>query len=146
MNNYGKWWDTTITLYNRIEEDKKIKWYRHVISECFYKHTQDSLKLGQTVVSSDVSICRIKVSKDFVTKREYVELSDMDRKDMFTLSPNDIIVPEETDFEIDEYTKGSRSSDLLSKYREYPGCFTIDTVNVNIGGERGNQHYLAKGN
>ena len=146
MNNYGEWWNTTITLFNKVTESNgKVKWYKHIIEECFYDHSLDKVTVGNTALSSDVSVCRIKVSPDFVTKREYNKLSDRDRQDVFTLSVDDIIIPEESDFELDEYTKGKRASDLLKEYKDYPGCFTVKAVSVNVGGGRGNEHYLATG-
>ena len=146
MNNYGEWWDTTITLYNKVTDAEGIvKWYRHIIEECFYSHTLDKITIRNTSLSSDVSVCRIKVSDDFVTKRDYDKLSDAEKREKFTLSVDDIIIPDECDFEIDEYTKGKRSSDLRNEYRAYPGCFTVSMVSINTGGGRGNEHYLARG-
>ena len=61
------------------------------------------------------------------------------------MSIGDIIVAGETDFEIDEYVKGKRSSDLIAEYKEWPGCFTVKSVNINTGSGRGNEHYHARG-
>lgn len=146
MNVYGDWWNSTVTLYNKVTEaNGKVKWYRHVLDDCFYSHTLDKVTVNNTTISSDVSICRIRVSDDFVPKREYDALPEEGKTSRFTLSVGDIIVPEECDFEIDEYEKGKRSSDLKNTYKAYPGCFTADTVSINVGGGRGNEHYLARG-
>lgn len=146
MNTFGSWWDSTVTLYNKVESASgKITWYRHVLTECFYKHTVDKVTLDKTTISTDASICRIKVRDNFVNKRQYDVLDDSEKTTHFTLAVGDIIVPEETDFEIDEYTAGKRSSDLLKEFKAYPGCFTIEVVNINTGGGRGNEHYKAKG-
>lgn len=146
MNHYPEWWDDTITLYNKfIDKDNKVYYFRHVITDCFYKHTVEKVTVGNTTISSNVSICRIRVNDAFVDKRAWNELPASDKRDMFTLSIGDIIVAGETEYEIDEYSKGSRSSDLLKEYKEWPGCFTVETVNINVGGGRGNEHYHARG-
>lgn len=146
MNSYGDWWDSTITLYNRVKDSNgKIKWYRHVIDDCFYRHTLDKITMKNTTITSDVSVCRIRVSEDFIPKRQYDELDEISKATMFTVSVGDIVVPEETDFEIDDYKQGSRSSDLKEKFKAYPGCFTAETVSINVGGGRGNEHYLIRG-
>lgn len=146
MNVYGDWWDKTITLFNKVVDNNgKIKWYSHIIPECFYKHTVEKITTGGTTISSDVSICRIKVNANFVPKREYDTLSEEEKQTCFTLTGGDIVVPEGIDFELNEYSAGHRSSDLMKQYKAYPGCFTIESVSINVGGGRGNEHYKVKG-
>ena len=147
MNHYPSWWDNTITLYNKYvdTETKAVKWYRHVIENCFYKHTLDKITVGNTTIASDVSICRIRINDNFIGKADWNELPEEDKLSRFTLSTGDMIVVGNVNFEIDEYTKDHRSSDLAKKYKEWPGCFTIETVSINIGGGRGNEHYYVKG-
>lgn len=147
MNNYPEWWDDTVTLYNKYIEPKtkQVTWYRHVIENCFYKHTLEKVTVGKTTIDANSSICRIRVSDDFIDKKSWMELDDNERQNLFTLSAGDIIVADETDFEIDEYTQGQRSSDLIKENKEWPGCFTVETVNINVGGGRGNEHYHARG-
>ena len=147
MNVYGEWWDSTITLYNKFidKETKKVSWYRTVIEECFYQHSQNEIVVGQAKIASDVSICRIKVNSLFKDKRDWNELPGELKAQFFTLAPGDIIVAGEVDFELDEYEKGKRSSDMMSEYKEWPGCFTIKSVNINVGKGRGNEHYHVRG-
>jgi hypothetical protein len=147
MNHYPKWWNTTITLYNKFTDNelKKVVWYRHVIDGCFYKHDKESIMFSNTKLVSDVSVCRIPVSDKFKGRREWLKLSDDERYSFFTFGTGDIIVVDEVDFEIDERIKGRRSSDLIQEYSEWPGCFIIETVNVNVGGGRGNEHYHVRG-
>ncbi len=148
MNNYPEWWDDTITIYNKYTnpEDHKVSWFKTVIEGCYYSHTVEKLLVGQTTISSNVSICRIRVNDSFIDKRAWNKLQDSEKANHFTLSAGDIIVAEETDFEIDEYAKGKRSSDLISEYREWPGCFVVEQATINVGGGRGNEHYHARGN
>lgn len=147
MNTYPSWWDDTITLYNKYidPESKKVTWYRHVIPDCFYKHTIEKITVGKITIDSNVTICRIRVSENFVGKKAWMLLTDEERSEKFTLSGGDIIVADEVDFEIDEYATGQRSSDLIKDNKEWPGCFTIETANINVGGGRGNEHYHARG-
>lgn len=147
MNHYAPWFDDTITLYNKYVDPvtKKVKWYRHVITDCFYKHTVEKITVGKTTIDSNSSICRIRVSDNFIDKKSWMNLSDIERSEKFTLSVGDIIVADGTDFEIDEYINGKRSSDLIKENKEWPGCFTIEVVNINVGGGRGNEHYSVRG-
>lgn len=148
MNNYPSWWDDTITLYNKYIDPvtKQVKWYRHVIEDCFYSHTVEKVTVGKTTIDANVSICRIRTSDNFIDKKSWMGLTDEERQTKFTLSGGDIIVADDLDFEIDEYTNGHRSSDLIKENKEWPGCFTVDFVNINVGGGRGNEHYHVKGN
>lgn len=147
MNTYPSWWNNTVTLYNKFIDPttKRTKWYRHVLSDCFYKHIVEKVTVGNTTLDSNKSICRIRVSEDFVNKKEWIALTDEEKAQKFTLSGGDIIVADDVDFEIDEYTPGNRSSDLIRLNTEWPGCFTIEVVNINVGGGRGNEHYHVKG-
>ena len=147
MNRYGPWWDDTITLYNKyVDPDtKKVKWYRHSIDGCFYQHKMEKITVGKTTIDSNISICRIRVSERFIDKKQWMKSSDAERTDYFTLSGGDIIVADETDFDIDEYVNGHRSSDLIKENKDWPGCFTVETANINVGGGRGNEHYHARG-
>lgn len=147
MNNYPSWWDDTITLYNKYIDPatKKVTWYRHVLHDCFYSHTLEKVTVGKTTIDANTSLCRIRVSDDFIDKKSWMQLDDYERAEKFTLSGGDIIVAEETDFEIDEYEKDKRSSDLIKENKEWPGCFTVEIVNINVGGGRGNEHYHVRG-
>lgn len=147
MNNYPQWWDTTVTLYNKYidAETREVKWFRHVLRDCFYKHTLEKVTVNDTTISSDATICRVRVNDSFIRKDEWNKLQDDDKTKYFTLCAGDIVVADEVDFEIDEYEKGKRSSDLIQSHKDWPGCFMIEIVNINVGGGRGNEHYYVKG-
>lgn len=147
MNTYASWWDDTVTLYNKYIEPgtNRVKWYRHVLTGCFYKHTVEKITVGKTTIDTDTTICRIRVSDNFVDKKTWLTLTDEEKSEKFTLGAGDIIVAEETDFEIDEYAQGHRASDLIKSNKEWPGCFTIESININVGCGRGNEHYRVKG-
>ena len=147
MNNYPEWWNTTITLFNKYTDKvtNKTYWYKHVIDDCFYDHTIDKVVVGRTTIESNTSICRIRVNDLFVNKKDWNALSDADKKSHFTLCAGDIIVADVVEEDIDEYTTGHRSSELIKQFKEWPGCFTVETASINVGGGRGNEHYLARG-
>lgn len=147
MNHYASWWDDTVTLYNKFIDPttKKTLWFRHVIPGCFYNHKIEKITVGNTTIDSNVSICRIRVSDDFVDRKAWLDLTSDEKKTHFTLGAGDIVVADEVTFEIDEYTSGQRSSDLIKENHEWPGCFTIESVNINVGGGRGNEHYHVRG-
>lgn len=147
MNHYPSWWNSTITLYNKWTdpETKAVLWYRHVIDDCFYTHKIEKVTVESTTIESNVSVCRIRVNDSFINKADWNELEEEDKRTLFTLSAGDIIVAGETEFEVNEYEKDERSSDLVNKYKEWPGCFVIETVNINVGGGRGNEHYHVRG-
>lgn len=148
MNQYPSWWDDTITLYNKYTDPitKKVKWYRHVIEGCYYNHTVEKITVGKTTIDANISLCRIRVSEDFIDKKSWMKLDDAERMEKFTLSGGDIIVADGIETEVDEYVNGQRSSDLVKENKEWPGCFTIESVNINVGGRRGNEHYHVRGN
>lgn len=147
MNVYGTWWDDTITLYNKYSDSATHRdtWYRTIIQNCFYDHETAKVTVGTSVIQSDNSLCRIRIDDRFVDKRTWDELSEDEKSNHFTLAIGDIIVAGEVDDSIDDYAKDKRSSDLVKKYKSWPGCFSIESVRINVGGGRGNEHYFARG-
>ena len=143
MNNYPVWWDTTVTLYNKYEDSKgEVTWYRTVLEGCFWKYTGEFTRTKDSGVGSTSAICRIRHNSDYVDRQEWEEQDD--KSSFFTIGREDILVKGEVDDEIDEYQSGSRSSDLLNKYRNQ-GCIEITEYTINIGAGRVNEHYLVKG-
>lgn len=147
MSNYPIWWDTTITIYNKYEDAQTqlVRWYRSVVSSCFWKYTGDKITIGQTVLETDNIICRIPKSDKFLEKYQWIAQPNDKMAEYFTLGAGDIIVKGEVDDDIDEYTSGSRSSDLVSKYKALQGCMEIQEVAINTGIGRNNEHYFVKG-
>lgn len=153
MSNFPfAWWDKTITIYNRLIDPttQRISWYKTVVTDCFWKCINNTYIIGGTANSStgvhlktkDI-ICRIPKNDMFVTRREWQELSD--KTDHFTLGNGDIIVLGEVDDVIDEYTAGQRSTDLITKYKEFDECLEIDTYTINTGTGLGLEHYKIVG-
>ena len=148
---YPLWWDTTLTIYNRYIDDITYEtfWYKHYIDNCFWKNTYDEVRIGTTVLLSNVNICRIPQSDNFMEYGKWRELSKADKPNYFTLCQGHIIVKGEAEETIDEiYPDGRnviRSTELIKRYTLTDGCMEIDNFVINIGGGRNNPHYFVKG-
>lgn len=145
---YPIWWDTTITIYNKYVDTQTqvVTWFRHVVRDDCYWHLEGStVSVGNVTLDAKSIICRIPKDDRFLEKQEWIQLPNDQMGEYFTLAPGDIIVKGESLEEIDEYTSGHRSSDLLSKYRGYQACMEVTEYANNTGIGRNNEHYLARG-
>lgn len=147
MNIYPEWWNTSITIYNRVEDAQTnvISWYKHTVDGAFWKYVKDKMTVGETVLETNKIICRIRKDEAYMDKSEWLALPNDKKAGFFTLGQKDIIVKGAVEDEIDEYVKGHRSTDIIAKYKALQGCMEIDTVSDNTGGGRGQEHYLAEG-
>lgn len=143
MNSYPRWWDTTVTLYNKFEDSRgEVTWYRRVLNGCFWKYIVDRTSAGiNTIPTSDV-VCRIRKNDAFLEQYEWKQL--VDKSTNFTLGRGDILILGEVEDEIDEYTKGQRSTDILEKYHD-KGCATVEEFAINTGVGRADEHYRVRG-
>jgi hypothetical protein len=147
VNSYPMWWDTIITVYNKYNDPttRKVTWCRSIVPNCFWKYTENKLVVGETTIETSVILCRVPISKQFLEKYKWDELSETEKENYFTFGLGDIIVKGQVADEIDEYTSGSRSSDVLNKYKNLQGCAVVQQCSINAGVGRGNEHYLVKG-
>lgn len=141
------WWDTTVTVYNKFidAQTQVVSWFRTVVTDCFWQLTGTKAMIGDTALDTKSIVCRLPKDERFLEKQEWIKLPNDQMSSYFTIAPGDIIVKGDCDFTIDEYTKGSRSTDLLGLYREYQGCMEISDWSNNTGIGRNNEHYLARG-
>lgn len=146
-SNYPVWWDKTITIYNQYidKQTQVVSWHRSTINNCFYKDTSQKMAIGDTVLETHELICRIPQSEKFKPVYEWEKLPNDIMSNYFTLGKGDIIVLGEVTDEIDEYTKGKRSTDFKNKYKDLQGCMTIDRVSINTDKGMLNPHYHVKG-
>jgi hypothetical protein len=144
---YPVWWDTDLTIYNRYEdpETNVVKWYRYSVSGAFYKHVKQKVVIGSETLEIDRVMCRMREHPAYLDKHIWVQLDDKDKASHFTVGRGDIIVKGIVEDEIDEYTKGKRSSDINAKYKELQGCFVVDLTANNTGPGRCEPHYRAEG-
>lgn len=147
MNNYPSWWNTTITVYNKYTDPQTqlVRWYRHKVDGAFWKYSGNKVVVGSTVLETKDIICRIRKDDAFKEKHEWINIPNDEMSQYFTLAQGDIIVKGEVDDEINEYTSGTRSTDLKKKYKNLQGCLEIQEWANNTGGGRGNEHYYVKG-
>ena len=147
MNNYPSWWNTTVTLFNKYEDptSQLITWYKTVIDGCFWSNIQDRVKIGKTVLETDSIICRIRKDERYKDIEEWLVLPSDLKANYFTLRNQDILIKGDVDETINEYQSGSRSTDVLAKYKRLQKCLEVAQFADNTGGGRGNEHYYVKG-
>lgn len=154
MNKYPMWWDSAITLYNQYTDPltQVVTWYRTVIGQnepkmgCFWKNDNTRVQVGDTAISSSSIICRIPKQENYLDRFSWTNLTNDVMADYFTLGRGDILIKGIVEDEIDEYSKGHRSSDLLTKYKNMLECMQIEEFTVNVGPGRVNEHYYVRGN
>ena len=153
MSNFPfAWWTKTITIYNKLVDPttQRVSWYKTVVENCFWKATNVLYNMGRFGTSTtgirletkDI-ICRIPKDDRYVDKRTWKELTN--RAEYFTIGNGDIIILGEVDDIIDDYVAGKRSTDLISKYKEYDACIEIETYVDNTGEGLGLEHYRIVG-
>lgn len=147
MNIYPMWWDSTITIFNKYTDSvtKKISWYRRTVPNCFWKYVGEQVSVGDTILDTNHTICRIPKSDEFMIAYKWNTLSNDERDKFFTLDVGDILVNGDVDDEIDEYVSGKRSSDFLTKYRKFYDCMVVEHISINVGAGRHSEHYAVKG-
>ena len=153
MNNLPfPWWDKTITIYNKYVDtsNQRTYWVKTVVENCFWKADNLLFTMGGAgnskvgvITETKKIICRIPKNDKYLNKRDWRELAD--KSGHFTLANEDIIVLGEVTDEIDEYTAGKRSTDLLSKYREDDSCLQIETYVDNCRTGIDLEHYKVIG-
>lgn len=141
------WWDTTVTIYNQYmdKQTQLVHWYRTVVTDCFWKFDGSTVTVGDVVLDSKSILCRIPKDDKFLEKQDWIKLPNDEMGNYFTLASGDIIVKGVCEEEIDEYTSGHHSTDLLGKYREYQSCMEVTEFSNNTGIGRNNEHYFARG-
>ena len=141
------WWETTVTIYNKYidSQTQLVSWFRNVVTDCFWKLDGTTVRVGDVTLDSKSIICRIPKDEKFLEKQQWINLPNDQMGNYFTLSQGDIIIKGECTDEIDEYTAGHRSTDLLGKYRDFQACMEISEFSINTGQGRNNEHYLTRG-
>lgn len=146
-NIYPPWWDTTLTIFNRYQDPQTqiVMWYKYPVSGCFWKYVGDKITINETELETNNIICRIRKHPKFLEKYMWVDLSNNDKSLYFTLAPGDLIIKGEVTDIINEYASGHRSSDVIAKYKALQGCMEIQSVSINVGAGRCDEHYFVKG-
>lgn len=137
---YPKWWDKTVTLYNRCEDNTgRVQWYKRMLHGCFVK-TLPSFVISQGIgTEKSQNILRLRKSNDYLSPTEWK--TSILKNVKFTLQNGDIAIIGAVSDNIDEYVSGQRSSDLMKKYPD--SAFMITSAVVNDYGFR--PHYKITG-
>lgn len=137
-------WDKTITLYNKNEDEQTgiIRWYRHTLKDCFYKSTNNKINIGGVQLQTDDNIIRIPEKADYLPPYKWFELPNDKKGEYMTLQRGDLIFLGDVSEDIDEYTQGKRSNDIVKKYSSI-GSVVINSVNINTS--LPGAHYLVRG-
>lgn len=153
MSNFPfAWWDKTITIYNKDVDPvtQHTTWYRTVVKNCFWKAENITFSMGRygvstigVVTDNKNIICRIPKDKRFLDKRKWKETENKSGK--FTLANGDIIILGNVDDVIDDYVAGSRSTDIIAKYKEFDACLEVDTYIDNVQTGVSLEHYRVVG-
>ena len=137
-------WNKTITLYNKYTDEQTgiIRWYRHSLENCFYKSTNNKINVGSVQLQTDDNVIRIPEQRNYLTPFKWLELPNDKKGEFMTLQSDDLIFLGEVTEEIDEYTQGKRSNDIVKKYSSLGSVF-VNSVNVNdfVPGA----HYFVRG-
>ena len=143
MNNYPVWWDTTITLYNKYTDPQThlIRWYRHVISGCFWDNTVSQAVTDTAQILTNDVICRIRQDIKYKPRHEWINLPNDEMGNYFTIGKDDILLNGEVNDEIDENASGHRANDLISKYKSALDCIVVKRFSDNTGAGRCLPHY-----
>lgn len=133
----------TITLYNCLKaadnpDSIKDVWYRHVMTDCFYKAAVTQVNSGTSAGMQNTYVVRISESDRYRPYTEWVKLSDTNRKLFFTLRADDIVVYGSCPDNIGEMA----ASQLLTRYK--PDAFRITAVSDNTAFPIG-RHYRLGG-
>lgn len=146
-NVYPIWWDTTITVFNKYTDPQTrvVSWYKQVIPGAFWKDAGNKISINEITLDSNSIVCRIRKDDRFLEKYQWINLPNDSMKEYFTLGTGDIIVKEEVNDEVDEYTAGKRSTDLIKKYKGLQGCMEIQKVAIDVGAGRCMEHYYVVG-
>lgn len=148
MGSYPVWWEDTITVYNKHTNPltQIVTWLPTVLTNCFWKYERTRVMIGQTVVESCRTICRIPENSKFMEKSVWESQPDDIMPQYFTLGEGDIIVKGEVSEVIDEYNAGHRSSDFIAKHKALGDCIKIEAFSNNTKTGTNNKHYLVSGN
>ena len=137
-------WDKTVTLYNKYEDEitGAIHWYRHKLTDCFYKVTNNTVTVGSVKLQTNDNIIRIPAQIKYLSADKWQELPNDKKTEYLTLKGDDLIFLGDVSENIDEYTPGKRSSDIIEKYKAL-GSVVVTSVNINDFLPE--PHYLVRG-
>lgn len=144
---YPVWWDQSITVYNKSTDPAThiVTWHKHIINNCFWHNKGSKVNIGDVVLETDNIVCRIPKQDNFSEQYVWTHLTEEEKLNYLTLGVGDIVIRGSVDDEINEYTSGKRSTDLIAKYKKMQGCFEIQKFSINTAKGMLNPHYYISG-
>lgn len=136
---YPSWWNRTATIYNKVTEDGKLRYYKHTVKGCYFgtQHVFDSDAGNASAVSENV--LRVRKSALYINPAAYQALGSADKAAYFTLRPGDVVLYGDiADDMADE--QGKRPADILKKRRGFVVKTSADNTQSQIM-----PHYRAGG-
>lgn len=120
--------NTDITVYNKYYDfaSDMDKYQKTVIKGVNWQGKRNGTVSDKGLLLADSTLIFIDKLDNYISPKRFSKLSDIDRKNYFTLAPGDKIVKGEIDFEI-AGVKPYRVSDLESEFDD-----VIDVKSVNI--------------
>ena len=109
--------NVNITVYNKFYNDiEDIEQYQKtIIEDVDWQNKIIATEGNKGVTLSDSTLIFIDKLPNYISPKRFLKLSDQERKKYFTLTPGDIVVKEEIDFELTG-RKGSNMATLESEY------------------------------
>jgi len=122
----------TITLYNCLHavdsQDKKDHWYRHVLTDCFYKAAVTRIESGTNAGMQNTYTVRVPESDQYKPYAEWAELLEEERKECFTAAVDDIVIAGECTEEITGAT-GQTAVQIMKRHK--PDAFKVTAFSDN---------------
>ena len=137
---HNPYWNKTVTVYNKREDNNGVLWLKHTFDGCFAKFTNYSGVSGNVLNNAENAIIRIPYSDGYLPADEWLSLEN-GFENYYTFMPDDIVVVDNITDEIDELTDGKRATDLIRKYAHK--AVTVKSVNSDL--DLPTKHFLLKG-
>lgn len=122
----------TVTLYNCLRAkdsgDKKERWYRHVLRDCFYKAAIVRTDTGTNAGQQNTYVVRIPVSDLYRPYAEWIRLLPAEREQYFTMALDDVVIAGEC---AEEITGATSQAAMQVLNRHKPDAFKVTAVSDN---------------
>lgn len=112
---YPAWWKTTVTLYNKVTDNGKILYYRHLLEGCHYAKKRLTNSDGGNLSAVSETVVRIRQSNAYLPPKAYADSGAAVQKAYFTITPGDVVICGAVSDDIADET-GKRPSDLLKNH------------------------------
>lgn len=120
--------NVNITVYNKFYNDiEDIEQYQKtIIEDVDWQNKIIATEGNKGITLSDSTLIFIDKLPNYISSKRFLKLSDQERKKYFTLTPGDIIVKDEIDFEL----TGRKGSNVATLESEYDDVVKIVSVSL----------------